>query len=286
MISPPQTHTRGTNRLPPGAIRLTSHAQLAGFAAGFAAGRHRLLITLGAPGVGKSHAFHAALLDQPHLTLRGHVTPRGLYRACFEGRDRPLVLDDIDGIVSDPVNLRLLKMLLDSGPTRRLSWRSGAAGGTSADGVPAEFETRSPVALIANDWPSLSANVRALEDRGLVIAFVPGPREIHRHVSRWFEDREVLDFIGEHLPLLRHLSMRTYLRGSELRSTTDQWRPLLLESLGVRREERAVVEIRSDPNFATEGERAAEFRRRSGASRATYFRVKGRLRPAHAGTAP
>jgi hypothetical protein len=53
------------------------------------------------------------------------------------------------------------------------------------------------VILIANEWRTVNPNVRALEDRAIVLHFDPSNAEVHRKVGEWFHDPEVFGFIAQ-----------------------------------------------------------------------------------------
>ena len=58
-------------------------------------------------------------------------------------------------------------------------------------GLPPSFTTSSSVILIANKWKSLNPNVRALEDRAIILHFCSPSEEVHRKVGEWSNDPEV-----------------------------------------------------------------------------------------------
>ena len=196
--------------LPAEAIRLTTYEQLDLYLSKFAAGDLGLVLLLGRPGVGKSEAVRRWLTAGPTdtgatdaaegeaasgvLYVEGHVHPFGHYRGLWEHRDQPVVLDDVDKLYADPNCVRLLKPLCNTVAEKRLTWLSRA----TADGgdVPAAFVTRSRLVLLANEWRTLNANVRALGDRAIVLHFDPPDAEVHRQVGRWFADPEVYAFVA------------------------------------------------------------------------------------------
>src|SRR6516165_12816098 len=97
-------------KMPHHALRLVSYGELEAYVRAFAAGHLNLLLLFGPPGVGKSRAVRRAL--DPHVGwISGQATPFGIYLEAFAYRDRPLVLDDIDGLYADRSGIRLLKSL-------------------------------------------------------------------------------------------------------------------------------------------------------------------------------
>ena len=274
------------------AIRLTTYDQLDLYLSKFAASDLGLVLLLGRPGVGKSEAVRRWLGAGPTdtgatdaaegeaasgvLYIEGHVQPFGLYRGLWEHRDQPVVLDDVDKLYADPNCVRLLKPLCNTVAEKRLTWLSRA----TADGgdVPAAFVTRSRLVLLANEWRTLNANVRALEDRAIVLHFDPPNAEVHRQMGRWFADPKVYAFVERVLPAAGPVSMRHYCKASQLRRAgLPHWRRDLLQMLLGDPHLACVAAVQVEPGLASERERVDHFVAQTGASRATYFRAKARL---------
>src|SRR5271165_6656225 len=78
-------------------------------------------------------------------------------------QNKPIVLDDVDALYRDTNGIRLLKQLCQSEPSRLLGWYSDPQG-LERRGVPATYMTSSSVAIIANRWSTMNADVAALED--------------------------------------------------------------------------------------------------------------------------
>jgi hypothetical protein len=152
------------------------------------------------------------------------------------------------------------------------------SGSSSASRRTAAFTTGSNVILIANEWKSLNPNVRALEDRAIILHFCPSNEEVHRKVGEWFDDREVYDLLCRLVPVVSALSMRHYCKGSQLRRAgIADWRSSLLQMMIPDRRIAGVIAVQNDPTFRSERERIARFTASTGASRATYFRIKSKL---------
>lgn len=204
------------------------------------------------------------------------MQPFGLYRQLWEFRDQLVVLDDLDRLYADQDCVRLLKPLCNTVRQKHLSWLTNVTANDRS--LPSSFTTSSSVILICNEWKSLNPNVRALEDRAIILHFCPDNAAVHRKVQEWFEDREVYDFLGKLLPLIPEISMRHYCKGAHLRRAglTD-WRRSLLQMVLPDARKAAVVAVQNDPALTTEEQRVAEFVSITGASRATYFRAKASL---------
>lgn len=279
---------RNTPQTPQEVISLASYRQLELYLAKFAAGSLGLVLLLGRHGTGKSESVRRCLATADSsndaddrsiqaLFIEGHMQPFGLYQYLWEYRDRPVVLDDLDRLYADPDCVRLLKPLCNTVHQKRLTWLTNTT--KNSDGVPDSFSTTSRVILIANEWKSLNPNVRALEDRAIILYFDPSNHEVHRRVGEWFTDTEVYDFIASHLDDIPAVSMRHYCKGSQLRQAGLQdWRTSLLQMMTPDPRVGCLIAIQQDAAFATEQDRIDRFMAMTGSSRSTYFRIKAKLK--------
>jgi hypothetical protein len=269
-------------------ILLMTYAQLDLYLAKFSSDELGLVLLLGRHGTGKSESVKRALSmpdAEAHcvqtsastpLYVEGHMQPFGLYRQLWEYRNQPIVLDDLDRLYADSDCVRLLKPLCNTVRNKRLHWLTNA---TMNDGViPSSFTTSSNVILIANEWKSLNPNVRALEDRAIILHFNPTNDEVHRKVGEWFDDSEVYSFLQQIMTLVPRISMRHYCKGSQLRRAgLDDWRSSLLQMVIPDARDACVIAVQNDPRFLSEQERVEQFMALTKCSRATYFRLKSRL---------
>ncbi len=206
--------------LPREVIPITKYSQLDLYLGKFAAGELGLVLLLGRHGTGKSEGVRRALNISSSdgytptegglqvLYVEGHMRPYGLYCSLWEYRDRVVVLDDLDKLYADAECVRLLKPLCNTERSKRVTWLSNMT--LRGSDIPASFGTTGRVILIANEWRTLNPNVRALEDRAIILHFDPPNSEVHRRVGEWFQDHEVYRFIARILPSIKVLSMRHY----------------------------------------------------------------------------
>jgi hypothetical protein len=282
-----------TPAVPSEVIRLTAYAHLELYLSKFARGELGLVLLLGRHGTGKSESVRRTLTVQEEsgpsgnsvLYVEGHMQPFGLYRQLWDYRNQPVVLDDLDRLYADPDCVRLLKPLCNTVRERRLHWLTNV---TMNDGdLPSSFTTSSSVILIANEWKSLNPNVRALEDRAIIVHFCPPNEEVHRKVGEWFNDPDVYEFLGKLMPMIPAISMRHYCKGSQLRRAgLADWRSSLLQMAVPDSRAACVLAMQHDPASSSEEERVQRFTAMTGASRATYFRIKAKLAvPSRSGVA-
>ena len=211
------------------------------------------------------------------LYVEGHMGSFGLYRQLWAHRDRPVAIDDLDRLYSRSDCLRLLKPLCNSGPVKRITWYSNAT--RHSPDVPESFVTRSRVILIANEWHTLNDNVRALEDRAIILSFEPTNLAVHQRVGSWFDDQEVYRLIETILPVAPAVSMRHYVKARALkRAGIADWAMGTMQMVLADAHLAAVAWLVSDTSFDSEAARVERFTQLTGRSRPTYFRLKNRLR--------
>lgn len=265
-------------RCPKDALRLTSFAEMDRLAEDHAAGRFNGVLLVGDPGLGKTRTFQQACGERT-LTVSGHLTPFQFYRDLWAHRDADVLIDDLDALTSNPSLVGLLKSLCATEPVKRLAWRS-AARQLEEENIPTAFDTRSRVVILANEWghKGMRRDVVALEDRLQCFVFRPSACEVHRRVQAWFTEADILDFFADWLPRIARPSMRLYVRAAELKAAGWAWREKVLELLLPPDLSKLalVAALKAEP-FPTEEDRAREFTRRGGGSRATYFRWVERL---------
>jgi hypothetical protein len=107
-------------------IRLTTYADLEKIVRSFARGDLNLLILLGGHGLGKSRALRQAMAGQA-CWLEGNASAFGLYCQLWHHQNRPVVLDDLDGLYRNHDGIRLLKSLTQTEPHKTVSWYTDAA---------------------------------------------------------------------------------------------------------------------------------------------------------------
>ncbi len=254
---------------PQGALVVRTYGELDQFVEAFAEGLLNLLLIIGRPGVQKSRAVKAAVGGRA-CWIDGSATAFGLYGQLYRHRDRPVVIDDVDGLYADRAAVRLLKCLCQTEPRKRLGWYSAAVTEQS-HGIPTSFETTSRVAILANELRTLNVNVAAVLDRGHVLVFDPAAREVHLRTAAWFWDQEVFDFIGRSLHLAERLSMRDYPLAWELKRAGMDWKSWLLARWGMTGKRLLVAKLKADPSLGTEAQRVHAFIEQQGGCRATYF---------------
>ena len=257
----------------PSTIKVETYEELEKFAVAFADGKLNLLILCGSAGLSKSQTIKR-VTEGRVCWIEGNATAFGMYTELCNAQNKLVVIDDVDSLYGDRAAVRLLKSLCQTDEVKRVSWHTSAA--RPDKGVPREFTTTSRVCIIANDWKNLDANAEAVSDRGHLVHFVPTNESIHQEVGKWFDEPHIYDWFGQHLHLIPHLSMRSYVRAKELAASGIDWVEHLLSEQPEKA--RAVAAILADSSLKSGKERIEAFQLKTGASRATYFNWKKKLR--------
>lgn len=262
---------------PQHALTLDNYDELFNLVKAFAEGKLNLVILVGTAGVAKSQTVRG-VLDRECCWIEGNATSFGIYQQLYHHRNQPVVIDDVDSLYADKSAVRLLKCVCQTDAVKSVAWHS-ASTALAAEEIPNTFETNSQLMIIANDWKVLDANVAAVQDRGHLVFFEPTQEEIHRQVAKWFWDQQVFDWFGEHLHLITNLSMRQYVRASELKSAGMDWVKALLSD-SISEKAMLIAKLKADPRFSEERERVCEFKRLGAGGQTTWYKHVKRLRPA------
>jgi hypothetical protein len=143
------------------------------------------------------------------------VAPLQAYIDAYVHRNKLLIFDDAEVLWKRPGGRILLRSLCEHKPQKLLQWTSTTRELSNA-GIPKSFETSSRVAIVANRFIFGDADeCQAILDRGHLIYFNPTPLEVHQQVGEWFWDQAIYDHIGNHIHLLKDISVRLYLKSWE-----------------------------------------------------------------------
>ncbi len=198
---------------------------------------------------------------------------------AYEHRNKLLVIDDGERLWADSTGRYLIRDLTECKPQKWANWRTQNRE-LERRGIPKSFPTSSRLCLLMNRFAFGDAHeYDAIVDRGHFVYFDPTLLEIHKHAAVWFWDQEVFDFVGEHLGLIEadKLYLRAYIKAYE-RKTKGDWKEFIARRYFTQSGEQWVRVLESDPKYKSVDERVAEFVKRTGLSRSTYFNCKKALK--------
>lgn len=220
--------------VPDGFDLITTYEDLSEYTLSFAKKRIEFLLLVGSPGSGKSRQIKADLETKKCTWIDNHASPAGLYCAVYDAGNRPVVLDDVNHFLKSKIACSLLKALCQTETKRSVSWESPFKYLEERE-VPRQYETQSPICLIANQWDAKDADMAAIQDRSLPVAFFPSAETIHERVIElgWCDDPEIIKFVGDHLGDIPQPSMREYYQAMRYRRMGTDWRKKLLNIWGL-----------------------------------------------------
>lgn len=248
---------------------------------------YSLLVT-GRPGLAKSREFEEGC--QPRRDrdgmefsiaryIKGNVTPVEAYRLAYRHRNQLLVFDDAERLWAESTGRYLIRDLTECKPRKQVSWQT-ANKDLERDGIPKSFLTSSRVCLLMNRFAfGVAHEYEAIVDRGQFVFFDPTPLEIHKNCALWFWDKDIFNFIGDHLHVIdpAKLSSRTYIKAYERKSKGD-WQEFLARRYFVQSGEQWLLAVETNPTYKSADERVAAFVKQTGLSRSTYFNLKKSLK--------
>ena len=208
-----------------------------------AVGRNYAAIIVGQGGLGKSHTVEKVLtedlgmaIDDPMIDapitfgdnsdegvimVRGNITEQGLYKVLHNHRNQMIVFDDADGILESENKVNMLKAVLDSRVSRKVSWVSGKL---ADDGWETTFEFTGRVIYISNR--TFDRMPQALHSRCLLMDLTLSEKEIFERIRDLGKMDtfavvlphtavdEIVDELYGRRRQLKDLSLRTYIKAA------------------------------------------------------------------------
>lgn len=228
----------------------------------------QILIVNSSPGLGKSTIARKMIKD--FELIEGRITAASLYDRLYLARDKLIVIDDIDDIYKDRQSVNLLKCLCQTEEIKRLSWQTR----TNRVNSPMEFETTSKVMILTNRWDRLNEHIGAIEDRGILLQFVPSATEVHHFVvaNKMPIDKEVMAYMENSLSMVLIPSIRYYVNLSIIKREKLDWQSTFFETIGLDADEIIAVKLHRQEGL-TNTQKAKEFNRLTGKSEKTYSRI-------------
>lgn len=267
------------HHVPKGATVVRTYEALRELLVAFAAGHIPLLVIIARPGLGKSRLVQQAVKGKKALIIKLRKSGLDFYTDLYGAKDVPVVLDDADNLLGQPLCREYVKALTETDKYKRLAYGTKTKI-LEEEGVPKSFYTTSSVCLIANRWNSRDAIFHALESRAEFIYFDPDWSEVYREVGAWFWDQQIYDHVGDRLGDLKEPDMRLFVKAYNRKKaglSTMDWRKLIDDymddALGLE-----VRRLMDDTTFKSNTDRAQTFTDKTGANRATFYRRLAQIR--------
>lgn len=205
-------------------MTITTYAALAEFVTGFASGHLNMAILCSRGGLGKSSETQQSLHGHDIVEIPGHITPLGLYKQLYEGQNRKVVFDEVDGLLDDKKHVVLLKQLGETRTRKRISWMSSSKAALEIDGGVGFFYTTSPLLILCNSFTAFNANQAALVSRAVAMHFAPSTTQILQKIQTFASDSEILSFLEQYHDCLPAFDLRTYRKLDDLKRARLDWK--------------------------------------------------------------
>ena len=275
--------------IPADAEVLRTFDEFRGFRDSFFNAELYFLLVVGRQGLAKSWEFeercrprkdHDGTEFSVAHYIKGNVTPVEAYRLAYQHRNKLLIYDDGERLWADSTGRYLVRDLTECKPWKCASWRT-ANKDLERRRIPKSFLTSSRVCFIMNRFAFGDAHeYDAIVDRGhFALLRSDATWKSTRIPALWFWNQEIFDFVGEHLPIIDpdKLSSRAYVKAYE-RIAKGDWKEFIARRYFTQSGEQWVLALESNPKYKSVDERVAEFVKRTGLSRSTYFNFKKSLK--------
>lgn len=222
-----------------------TYSELSFFLNMFKNGNCDLLIIESKGGLGKSRLFESILSEEPYLRILSHITPMKFFILGYKFKDKKILIDDVDGLLSQEENISLLKMFCETRETKEVAWLT-THNLLAQENIPLRYETNSKVCILTNSFKELTKKISALKDRGWYIEFNPTDEEILSKIKEIISDvpsslpieekLEVFNLINEYSRFC-DFSLRTFIKGlhlcTECKNKEVSWKKILLSEMKI-----------------------------------------------------
>lgn len=262
---------------------IKTYSELAFFVNMFKNGNSDLLIIESKGGLGKSRFIESVMSEEPYLKILSHITPMQFFILGFQYRNLPIIIDDVDGLMSNEENVSLLKQFCETTENKEVAWLT-THNLLIQQNIPQRYETKAKVCILTNDFRELTKKISALKDRGWYIEFKPNNSEILGKIKEiisgvckeisYEEKLEVFNLIEQYSKFC-DFSLRTFVKGvhlyKECKNKGVNWKSILLNDLKIN--PKLVLLNGLLEGFKEETERIEEWEKQ-GLSKRSYYDYK------------
>ena len=250
-------------------LKIERYKDLQKYIESFSQKKMNLVTLVSRAGLGKSSLTENALIEFAPLSINSHVTPMRFYQMIYESTqeeaDVLIMIDEAEIMFSNSKLVTMLKILCDSREEKVMKY---ATTSPMLKDYPQEFETKAKVILLLNKLKPEDPNIKAVMSRGHCLNFCPSDVEIHRYLTEWAEDKEILDFLKTFAPFSKNLNLRTYVLAIESKQSNIDWRHEVIQNLDVDKRLFTIKDLLE--KYTDDIKRLEEW----GESRASYYRWK------------
>lgn len=221
------------------------------------------------------------------MVLSGHITPLQLYNLIGKSATlrapRLLIFDDVDSVFQNKTSIALLKSALwEIAGKRLVSYHSSSP---HVEG-PMSVEFKGKVIIVLNNLKQENSFGKPLLDRGIMFDMTLQTSEVIEYVDRILPKLDTKLKAKERQAVWDKVkafadnpafSIRSLLRAMEFyRLDKKNWLPLYANSLRLTHEQKILYSVRQE--FKTVKDQEKEWSKRTGKSRAEFFRTKRKMK--------
>ena len=181
--------------------------------------------------------------------------------------------DDINILLKNQIMVSMLKSLADTSPIKELHYNTTSK---LIGNAPENFKTTSNVCILLNEFDAKNKDLAPLIDRGFLVEFSPSKKEILKKIEKINKSGSmadlkkcVYDFIKENYQKIEKLSVRTYIKATQLfRDNPDKWKERFMQMIGF--DEKLIEYLKLKEKYKTDKEMIKKF----SWGRSTFYRIK------------
>lgn len=256
-------------------IEVRSYGELQEFIDMFRKKYIDFVVIKGRAGTGKTHTVKELMENREHLFVNTHISPLEGYIYLYQFRNKPVIIDDIDNLISNDKLVSLFKQCGETVKKKEMEWNTTTP---RLGDVPKSFKTTSNLMLISNEINAKgNLNRLALLDRGFCINFNPNKdellskmREITRKTKldgKW----KIYNFIKDNFDVSKKVNLRSLVKGFQLKRYGCDWKDILSKEIKIDLRLKEVKELLEKHNNVKDA--VEEYSR----SRRDFFRKKKEL---------
>lgn len=193
-------------------------------------------VITGEGGLGKTYSVQQVLKregleEDDYVRISGYSTAKGLFITLYENREKLIVFDDCDKVLTDEVARNILKGALDSYEKRVVHWITSIPN----PDLPSHFEFKGSVIFISN--LSQARIDQSLISRSMTIDLTMSIQEKLERMENLLPNlcpevpmerrKACLNLIKHLVPGIKDLNMRTLLKAIKLSNNGEDWQELV-----------------------------------------------------------
>jgi len=213
-------------------------------------GFHTSIVLAGQGGLGKSETTRLAMVEHglkeaeslqvpmtsgEYIKVSGATSPSELYSLLYTHRREGVIMfDDCDSVFKDETSCNILKAVLDTSPTRTVTWLSPYI---ESMGLPTTFDFSAKIVFISNR--EVKKIPQAVISRSMTLDLQFTQAEVIERIGQLApvifpefaesEIQEIMDLIAENVGVISDLNLRTLIKiGRVFKSGCKDWKSVAI----------------------------------------------------------